>query len=451
MVNERHYSAARRGVRLGKLGLKLTGSYLGYQMQNLFLSEESKGRRRQDFNQQTSRRISKELGELKGPVMKLGQILSMQTQMLPPEAIKELANLQMQAPGMHPTLARAQFKASIGKYPEEVFRDFAPEPFAAASLGQVHEAVTKRGERVAVKIQYPGIGQAIENDFKLLRSATFAGRLTGHAPPALLDEVQRGFAEETDYLKEAKNLDFFREALGCFDFLSVPKAHLALTTEKVLTMSFLKGESVGDFLKKKPTQNVLDQIGSRLVELYHFQIQCLGILHADHQPGNYLFQEDGRIGLVDFGCVKRLAIDFADLSECCVNRSWSQGRQQAAHVCQLIWGPDVIIDRAFRMLDGLQGLVDILFPEPKTGNLVVDFSNPNLLQTIIGCYGRALKHKLTNPEFAFVSRAELGLCSLLHQLGARVNTRVIWKRVHDQAVRVAATSKGLDRSLGARP
>jgi len=428
-------SASGRGLRLGKLGLTLTGSYLGYQFQNLFLGEEAKTRKRREFNHQTSRHISRELGELKGPVMKLGQILSMQSQLLPAEAIQELASLQMQAPGMHPTLARAQFKASLGKDPEAVFRHFSPEPFAAASLGQVHLATTKRGEKVAVKIQYPGIAKAIDNDFKLLRSVTLPGRIAGYAPKDLLDEIQRGFAEETDYLKEAANIRYFRQALERLDFVKVPSVLEDLTTERVLTMSFIEGRSVGEFLASKPSKAVLDRIGSRLVELYHYQIQCLGVLHADHQPGNYLFRSDGSIGLVDYGCVKRLAIDFADLSACCVNRTWREGAGAAAHVCRLIFGPNVSIRRAQKMFGDLEALVELLFPEPPAGRFPVDFGKAELLNRMVKCYGAALKHKLTNPEFAFVTRAELGLVSLLHQLSSVVNTREIWRRVHDLAIK----------------
>ena len=112
---------------------------------------------------------------------------------------------------MHPTLARAQFKSALGKYPEVAFREFDPEPFAAASLGQVHRAVTFDGEKVAVKIQYPAIRSAIENDLKLLRSATLPTRVTGHVPSTLLDEIARGLLEETDYVHEAANIDYFRK------------------------------------------------------------------------------------------------------------------------------------------------------------------------------------------------------------------------------------------------
>jgi len=124
---------------------------------------------------------------------------------------------------MHATLARAQFKGSLGRYPEEMFRDFDPEPFAAASLGQVHRAVTRNGEKVAVKIQYPAIRSAIENDFKLLRSATWLARMSGHVPKGLVEELQRGILEETDYAQEADNLEFFRKELSKLTYLSIPR------------------------------------------------------------------------------------------------------------------------------------------------------------------------------------------------------------------------------------
>jgi predicted unusual protein kinase regulating ubiquinone biosynthesis (AarF/ABC1/UbiB family) len=214
-------------------------------------------------------------------------------------------------------------------------------------------------EKVAVKIQYPGIRAAIENDLKLLQSATLPGRLTGHTPAAVIEEVRRGFLEETDYIHESKNADLFREALACFPYVSVPRVYWDLTTDKILTMSFLEGETAGDFLKRRPGPSIRDAIGRRLVELYHFQIQCLSILHADHQPGNYLFTPAGSIGLVDFGCVKRLAIDFADLSWCCVHRTWLQGEAQARHVLRLIWGPKVPIERAKPMVLALENLARV--------------------------------------------------------------------------------------------
>jgi predicted unusual protein kinase regulating ubiquinone biosynthesis (AarF/ABC1/UbiB family) len=416
-----------RGYRLGKLGLSLTGSYLGYQAQNLLLGEEERAQRQQRFQQDASRRVRKELQSLKGAAMKLGQILSLQTHALPEDAIKELANLQMHAPAMHPALARAQFKSSYGKYPEEVFREFDLEPLAAASLGQVHRAVTKNGEKVAVKIQYPAIRASIENDFKLLRSATFPGRLTGHTPMAVIDEIQRGFLEETDYIKEGRNLDFFGKGLSGFLYLTIPRVHWEVTAERVLTMSFVDGLTMSAFLKAGPPQSIRDLVGSRLVELYYFQLHKLKAIHADHHPGNYLFQPDGRIGLVDFGCVKRVGFDATDLINCVVARSWHGGEKAAKHFLQLVFGRDVPYQRARKMIPTLEEMAAIL--HPLGTNTTVDFGNPRMLEGLSGAMGTVLREKLTNPEFAFISRADLGLYSLLHQLRARVSCKEIWRRV----------------------
>ncbi|MCY2952903.1 MAG: TetR family transcriptional regulator [Planctomycetota bacterium] len=141
LVKDNHPKGAiHRGLRMGKLGFSLVGNYLGYQVQNLLLGSESREQCQATPRRRVSRRVREELAELKGPLMKFGQLLSMQTHMLPDESIEGLSNLQMRAPGMHPTLARAQFKSSLARYPEEVFREFEPEPFTAASLGQVHRA-----------------------------------------------------------------------------------------------------------------------------------------------------------------------------------------------------------------------------------------------------------------------------------------------------------------------
>ena len=131
----------------------------------------------------------------------------------------------------------AQFNGALGKYPEDMFRSFEPEPFAAASLGQVHWAVTKVGDNVAVKIQYPAMREAIESDFQALRTAGFAIRLTGHLQDSVIREAERGILEETDYVNEAQNIERFREALAPLGFVHVPKVHRDLSSDQVLTMS----------------------------------------------------------------------------------------------------------------------------------------------------------------------------------------------------------------------
>jgi predicted unusual protein kinase regulating ubiquinone biosynthesis (AarF/ABC1/UbiB family) len=427
--SETNNGALTRGFLLGKLGLKLAGSYLGYQAQNLFLGEEERPQRQARFQRQVSRRVCEELGDLKGPAMKLGQLASMGSGVLPPEALEELANLQMRAPGMHATLARAQFKSALGKYPEELFREFDPEPFAAASLGQVHRGITQRGDAVAIKIQYPAIRSAIENDFKLFKSLALPGRVTGHLPAALLAEIERGTLEETDYLQEAQNLEFFRKELKGLTYLSIPRVYPELSCDRVLTMSFIEGAPLRQFLKEKPSAAVRNLVGERLVEMYHTQLHWLKAIHADHHPGNYLFRSDGRVGLVDFGCVKRLRIEMTEIINSMVNRSWRSSDAAARRFLGLLLGAKMPLHRSRRLLPVVEASADFLFPQGPSADPVVNYGDPKLFELAASNGKRALRDRLFNPEFIFVERAELGLVHLLHELGAKVNMGVVWHRV----------------------
>jgi predicted unusual protein kinase regulating ubiquinone biosynthesis (AarF/ABC1/UbiB family) len=436
MVNQNGQggSALGRGYRIGKLGVSLMGSYLGYQAQNLLLGKESQPQRRAHFQQAASRRVRDELGALKGPAMKFGQMLSMQTSFLPEEALQELAELQMRAPAMHATLARAQFKSALGKYPEEMFREFDAEPFAAASLGQVHRAITFKGEKVAVKIQYPAIRSAIENDLTLLRSATLPTRLTGHVSTAVLDEIARGLLEETDYLHEAKNLEYFRAGLGGLPYITVPRVYRELTTERVLTMSYVEGESLSNWLKRNPARDLRNLVGVRLCEAYETQVQRLKVLHADQHPGNYLFQPDGRIGLVDFGCVKRITYDIVELRRCYDQRSWRQSEAAARYFLAMVYGKSVPYRRARKILPLLEQWLDTYRPIGRTADIVIDFGNRSRLnpaaKEIKRQYQRQiLQDKLIDPEYVFVVRADMGINHLLSELGATVNVSEIARRV----------------------
>ena len=154
----------------------------------------------------------------------------------------------MEAPGMHPSLVRVQVKGSLGREPEEIFKDFTPEPFAAASLGQVHHAVTREGQRVAVKIQYPGIRQAIENDFTLFRTVSKPAQASGHIPKAAIDEMEQQILAETDYRREADNIEFFQQRLAPLSFVKVPRVLRQYSSDKVLTMSLMTGRHLDDFL-----------------------------------------------------------------------------------------------------------------------------------------------------------------------------------------------------------
>ena len=211
--------------------------------------------------------------------------------------------------------------------------------------------------------------------------------------------------------------------------MTVPTVYRELTTDWVLTMSFVQGEIVSEFLKREPSAQLRNLIGERLIELYHYQLRHLRALHADQHPGNYLLQPDGRIGLVDFGCVKRLAFDATALVRGCVAKIWRQGDQQAREILALMCGPSVPYARARKMLGTLERLAAIWYPEGEGATRVVDFGKGELLSGLGEAIKIAVKDKAANPEFAFASRAELGLHSLLYQLKSRVNVTEVWKRV----------------------
>jgi hypothetical protein len=438
--------ALARGLRLGKLGFGLVGSYLGYQAQNLLLGETNREERKSRFQRQASSRVRRELGALKGPAMKLGQMLSLHNGMFSEDALRELAGLQMQAPGMHASLARAQFKSSLGKYPEDLFKVFEPAPFAAASLGQVHRAVTFDGEAVAVKIQYPAIRSAIENDFKLLRSATIPTRITGHVSSALLAEIERGILEETDYLREAANQDLFRGGLSGLDYVTVPCVRRELSTDRVLTMSFVEGETLAGWLGRKPSQALRDLVAFRLVEMFETQLRCLKTLHADQHPGNYLFRPDGGIGLIDFGCVKTLPIDILELRQWYDERRWRESAASEREFLTMVYGPHISLARARKLLPLLERVMDVLRPQGPDSDIIIDYRedakrNAKLKELQRQYIAQLLRDKLVNPEVVFIFRADMGLHHLLRELRARVNFTEVWRRVSDSSAVTAAQSK----------
>src|SRR5256886_15984685 len=191
-----------RALSMASMGAGIAGSYFGYLLQRAFLGEEKSKIKLKSTHVRAARRMADEMQALRGPAMKLGQMLSLQTGVLPDEILAELATLQMEAPGMHPSLVRVQIKGSLGREPEEIFKQFTAEPFAAASLGQVHHAVTREGQRVAVKIQYPGIRRAIENDFRLFRTFSKPAQASGYIPKSAIDEIR---SEERRVGKECRS------------------------------------------------------------------------------------------------------------------------------------------------------------------------------------------------------------------------------------------------------
>src|SRR5437660_5108344 len=310
MTSEKN-TPTRRALSMASMSADIAGSYIGYLLQRAFLGEAKGQSKLKSTHPRAARRMRDEMQSLRGPAMKLGQTLSLHTDILPDETLAELATLQMEAPGMHPSLVRVQVKGSLGREPEEIFKQFTAEPFAAASLGQVHHAVTRGGQRVGVKIQYPCIRRSIENDFRLFRTFSKPAQASGHISKSAIDEIERQIIAETDYQREADNVDFFAERLAPLSFVRVPHVFRDYSSDKVLTMSLMTGRHLEDFLAQRPSQKLRNQLGAHLFELFYFQLLKIEAFHADPHWGNYLFNDDAGISLVDFGCVKYLRPESA--------------------------------------------------------------------------------------------------------------------------------------------
>jgi len=424
-------SSLQRAFSMATAGVNIAGSYLGYALQRAFLDEAESKAKLKATHTRTARRMADEMKSLRGVAMKLGQTLSLQTGTLPDETLAELATLQMRAPGMHPSLVRAQFKQSMGAEPETVFKHFEPEPFAAASLGQVHHAVTRESEKVAVKIQYPGIRDAIRNDFKTFRAVTKPAQTTGHIPRTAIDEVEEQILAETDYQREGRNIEFFRKSLAAIPFVRVPRFLPAYSSEKVLTMTVVPGIHLDDFLAERPSQKLRNELGARLFDLFYFQVLKVGALHADPHWGNYLFTKDARIGLVDFGCAKHLLPESVAYLRSVFLYPGSTHSPEFRQLLEKYYrdaGRKLTPATRQALIRFADNFYRKVYPPRAKGGQSFDFAEQKFLQVFLAESRNLFRTKAALPDLIFMVRAEVGLYQTLHRLKARVPTSTIVRK-----------------------
>ncbi len=299
-------SKVQRASRFVRTGAKIGGNYVKYYAKKALNSETS----RETLHNDNAEDIYGELSELKGGALKVLQMMSMDKNLLPTAYTDRFAMAQYSAPPLSYPLVVKTFQKFFGKSPTELYDTFSKQAKNAASIGQVHEA-TLDGKRLAVKIQYPGVANSITSDLKIVKP--FAMRLFSINERDLnhyLEEVQDKLLEETNYELEVQRSVEISEQCGHIDNIFFPTYYPELSADRVITMDWLEGDHMREFLAKNPSQEVRNQIGQALWDFYNHQVHYLKQVHADPHPGNFLMRDDGTMGVIDFGCVKVIPEDF---------------------------------------------------------------------------------------------------------------------------------------------
>lgn len=389
-------------------------------------------RRQQGPEEYTDRaeRYVELLGRSKGALMKAGQILSFVpfSSAVPEESRlafqAAMGRLQADAPPMAPELAASVVEEELGARPERLFSEWTPVPVAAASIGQVHRARLADGRPVAVKVQYPGVAEAIRADlrntelvavlFQLLRSVVPG--LTRIDPREVATEVSDRIGEELDYRIEAGHQSHFAGAYHGHPFIKVPAVLPELSTSRVLTQEWGQGLRWADAVNAD--QDLRDRWGEAIFRFVFGSLRRLCAFNADPHPGNYLFSTDGSVTFLDFGCVKRFDRDQ-------VNGMQTIIRGVVAQDARAVWHAFVETG-LFNATNGptpeevlawYSGSLEMLLaPQPFsiTPEFVAALIEREFSPT--GPSGRLVRSLRSPRDYVFLSRIDLGLMSVLGEL-----------------------------------
>ena len=289
-----------RASQFMKAGVKVGGNYIKHYSKKLVDPSRSK----EELHKDNAADIYDALSELKGSALKMAQMLSMDRGLLPVAYSDKFTMAQYSAPPLSGPLVVKTFRTYFGKSPNELFDRFDIHSINAASIGQVHVA-WKEGKKLAVKVQYPGVADAVSSDLRIAKPlAVRLLNLDERQIDRFMGEVESKLLEETDYDLELRRSVEISEACAHIDGLVFPKYYPEYSSRRILTMDWLEGLHLKEFLATNPTQEARNRIGQLLWDFYDHQIHNLRQVHADPHPGNFLMRPDGTMGVIDFGCVK---------------------------------------------------------------------------------------------------------------------------------------------------
>lgn len=417
-----------RFARIGRMGARLSASWLGAGLRRLFAGREGRARIDAARREAQARVVAETMGHMKGAFMKLGQMMSFVSEAMPAEFRATLASLQAQAPPMDFALIRDVAERELGRPLERAFARFDPRPLASASIGQVHRARLPSGEEVVVKVQYPGVAQAIQADLDHVGVLySMMGMLYPNLDPKpVVDELRARIGEELDYRREAANQRAFAEVYTGHPFIRVPRVYASHSTERVLTTEYVAGRRWDDIVgADEATRQRVAEI------LYRFafgSILRFGVFNGDPHPGNYLFDDEGRVVFLDFGCVKyfpdAMRREWRGLVRAHFSEDRARFRRQAVALGFLKEESPLDADTVYEYFS--------YFYEPFRADRTFTFTpeyTAKSLKMVFAPEGRfaGIQKQFNMPrDFVFVNRIQWGVYSLLTTLRATGN----WHRIH---------------------
>ena len=390
-----------------------------------------------EFHVRNAERYADRLSRSKGVLMKVGQIVSFVDISAAVDSTygevyqAALASLQADAEPMDPVLVAAVIESELGRGPEELFAEFSPTPIAAASIGQVHVARLHDGAEVAVKVQYPGVADAIGDDLANTELLfTFVKIATGMVPQfrsfdvrALADEISERISEELDYAAELAYQSEFAEHYRGHPFIRVPEVLPELSSDRVLTMEMIHGRRWTD--TAEVDQALRDRWGEAINRFFFGSIARFGMFNADPHPGNYLFHDDGTVTFLDFGCVKRMTP--------AVQRGFFEFHAAAmdndAERLLQVW-----IEHGFARADSAPPADKVLawcrknfaaYVQPQPFTFTPEFVS-ELLGNMANMDKDVRRHSNVPKDFLFTNRIFVGLYSVLGALRATADWRAIF-------------------------
>jgi predicted unusual protein kinase regulating ubiquinone biosynthesis (AarF/ABC1/UbiB family) len=421
-------SRVSRGAALARLALRIGGRYVARSPRLVFASVERRRELRHDLAFRTADDVAEELGAMKGVLMKLGQMASYIYEDMPLTFRAAMSRLQHRAPPMTPALAASVIAEQLGGAPQDVFAQWDPLPFAAASIGQVHRAITRDGRAVAVKVQYPGIARSITSD---LRNVGLLRRIVSAAFPGLdtrsfVDEVAERLQEEVDYVREAESQEMFARYYDGHPVIRVPHVLPELSTSRVLVSELVSGDSFEELLTWPQHEKDL-----AAETIHRFVFRSLYRLHAfngDPHPGNYLFHRGGRVTFLDFGLTKLFTDqDLAPLIDAVrflvFEKDYEAFRASLERAGFLKAGApvptEVVVDR-FGQFYGT-----VLTDAPMT---ITPAYASAIVRRFFDARGPLAPYSDVPREYVIMQRINLGLYAVLGSLGATAN----WRRIAEE-------------------